>query len=534
VGAVYHSIKGGSLVIAPVRMIGGTSSANGTDEVLARMLQTRLRSIMTDLEQSQTSLRQATEVPGSVDNSRSAPTFLAPPRTVRLDAQLFEPADIEVKVAGVEVSSLLSRLQRWFIQDRTLDFTVSLQEKSAIISGNVDALSNSRAKSIWIHIENPSPEAIVDEIAFALIQRTWANDGREIGELKPEEFRTLVLSVTKVAEINRRVHALNLPARVEYTAVLNDLVPLVERIKNWNELTYFAATIAEGAQDNRRALLLYHRLKESGTSPITADLLDAKLKLSQAAPELAADASLAEYQRLASSTAAVLSRLFGFTLPLPPIELEQADYRNAYWDGEAIHIPPGIEDIPDILIHEVTIPFMQKVWNLKWEVQNGALVVSYTDVLTSIVKQARLHQTAEEADWTIAPGGIAWVAGKSRGGSQDQRPLRSLKAPGTAYDDPEVGKDPQVAHYRDLVTTSQDAGAVHTNSGIPNKAFYETAIKIGTEKAGRIWVESLKQFQTKMDLPKASRTIQATAAQLYGDNSPEAGAVRSAWKAVGL
>ena len=47
-----------------------------------------------------------------------------------------------------------------------------------------------------------------------------------------------------------------------------------------------------------------------------------------------------------------------------------------------------------------------------------------------------------------------------------------MKEPGTAYDDPTIGKDPQPSNMKDYVKTSADNGGVHLNSGIPNKAFY--------------------------------------------------------------
>jgi Zn-dependent metalloprotease len=36
---------------------------------------------------------------------------------------------------------------------------------------------------------------------------------------------------------------------------------------------------------------------------------------------------------------------------------------------------------------------------------------------------------------------------------------------------------------RDFVVTEDDNGGVHINSGIPNRAFYETAMRIG----GNAW-----------------------------------------------
>jgi hypothetical protein len=246
--------------------------------------------------------------------------------------------------------------------------------------------------------------------------------------------------------------------------------------------------------------------------------------------EPARERSLKEYRRQAASAAQELGKLFGFEMSPPPIELERPDYRNVYWDGAKINIPPGLDDTPDLIVdlivNEVAIPFINRVWDFVWEGQSGALAGSYRDVLTSIVKQARLHQTAEQADWTISPGAMAWLSGKgTREGGTDSYPLRSLKAPVTSQ---------QVEHFRDLVTTAEDGGGIHTNCGIPNKAFYQAATKIGTDKAGRIWLEALKQFRSNTDFPQASRSITAAASRLYGADSPEAVAVREAWNAVGL
>jgi len=59
-------------------------------------------------------------------------------------------------------------------------------------------------------------------------------------------------------------------------------------------------------------------------------------------------------------------------------------------------------------------------------------------------------------------------------------------------------------------------------------------MKIGTENAGRIWVEALKHFKGDVDMPRASRVIKEAAARLYGANSREADAVAAAWQSVGL
>ena len=116
--------------------------------------------------------------------------------------------------------------------------------------------------------------------------------------------------------------------------------------------------------------------------------------------------------------------------------------------------------------------------------------------------------------------------------------IRSMKAPGTAYNDPVLGKDPQPGHMKDYVNTTSDNGGVHINSGIPNRAFYLAALEIGGfawEKAGQIWYVTLRDklgsssnFQNCADL-----TFQ-TAAELFGAGSLEQQAVKNGWAGVGI
>ena len=69
-----------------------------------------------------------------------------------------------------------------------------------------------------------------------------------------------------------------------------------------------------------------------------------------------------------------------------------------------------------------------------------------------------------------------------------------MSAPGTAYDDDVLGKDPQPAHMDDYVETTDDNGGVHLNSGIPNRAFFLVADALGGrawERAGQVWYDTL-------------------------------------------
>ncbi|MFY0409930.1 protealysin inhibitor emfourin, partial [Solicola sp. PLA-1-18] len=117
--------------------------------------------------------------------------------------------------------------------------------------------------------------------------------------------------------------------------------------------------------------------------------------------------------------------------------------------------------------------------------------------------------------------------------------LRSMSAPGTAYDDPRLGKDPQVGSMDDYVETTDDNGGVHINSGIPNRAFQLVAVAMGGhawEDAGRTWYAALTGGQVTPDADFASfaaATVSA-ATDLFGADSSQVAAVREGWAGVGV
>jgi thermolysin metallopeptidase-like protein len=544
VRSVYHSVTGGDLVVAPVKVVGGKGDAAIMGETLARLIISKLQSLEWDLRQSQSALRpedaKDARKPEGVTAKPSGVTagILGTPKTAVLNAQLFEPTNIDVKVAGVDVGGLLPGIQRWFVADRTLAFSVSWEGDNATVAGSIDALGVGKSRPVWFSIKDANANTIAEAIALALIHRRWARDSVEFGELEDSEFARLVTAINDVARLNRRVITYNAVAKADFETILPTVEPLAERINGWSELTYFVASIAEAAEKYDRALTLYRRMRNAAKSPLTADVLAAKIAaLEGMTTTPSGDTKATALQKLKKSVSEatqVLNFLFGVNLAAPEIELLGDEVLNAYWDGKKIFAPPAVQDIPDVIYHEVAWPFVQSKWAFRYEGQPGALVQSYTDVLASLVKQAVHKQDAKTADWTIGPGAIAWITGKPAEIGKDPRPLRSIKAPGTAYDDPTIGKDPQVDHFSRLIKGSEDSGGVHTNSGVPNKAFYETAIRIGSEKAGKIWIASLPQFTATTDLRKGSQAIYKTAVELFGEGSAEAGAVKAAWNTVGL
>jgi Zn-dependent metalloprotease len=185
----------------------------------------------------------------------------------------------------------------------------------------------------------------------------------------------------------------------------------------------------------------------------------------------------------------------------------------------------------DVIGHELTHGVTEHEAQLIYAFQSGALNESMSDVFGSIVKQFMLgKQSAGDADWLIGQGLLT--------SNVNGVALRSMKEPGTAFDDRVLGRDPQPGHMRDYVDTQDDNGGVHINSGIPNKAFYLVATAMGGfagDKAGTIWYQSLKDPRLDPDatFSQFARVTVSTAERLY-TNGQEQGIVRDAWSQVGI
>jgi len=215
------------------------------------------------------------------------------------------------------------------------------------------------------------------------------------------------------------------------------------------------------------------------------------------------------------------------------------DYDNAFWDGKRMNFGDGdgvtyqrFTISVDIMGHELTHGVTQYESNLIYQGQPGAINESISDVFGSLVKQYSMNQTADKADWVIGAGlfkpGVNGVG------------IRSMKAPGTAFNDPALGgKDPQPAHMKDYVRTFQDNGGVHINSGIPNKAFYLVATRIGSkawEKAGLIWYVACtnRLLTPRARFREFAGLTLSSARALYGYGSAEADVVLQSWRDVGI
>lgn len=213
-----------------------------------------------------------------------------------------------------------------------------------------------------------------------------------------------------------------------------------------------------------------------------------------------------------------------------------SDYMNAFWDGDEMTFGDGDGQIfvsfarsLDVVAHELAHGVTQFTANLVYQDQSGALNEHFSDVFGTAITQYANKQTAHDADWLIGDE----IMGPELYGEA----LRSMREPGTAYDNDLLGKDPQPAHMDEYYDGKEDNGGVHINSGIPNKAFYLVAMEIGTDKATLIWYHALLKLWRTANFNDAIVVLVDTARLLTREGKVPIGSpqiVRSAFKAVGL
>ncbi|ASS74969.1 hypothetical protein CIG75_08200 [Tumebacillus algifaecis] len=197
------------------------------------------------------------------------------------------------------------------------------------------------------------------------------------------------------------------------------------------------------------------------------------------------------------------------------------NYNNAFWNGTQMVYGDGdgtnylaFSGALDVVAHELTHAVTAKTAGLIYQDQPGSLNESFSDVFGELI------ENKPNNNWLIGDSIYTpTIAGDA---------MRSLANP-SLFDQPD--------HMSNYVYTSADNGGVHTNSGIPNKAFYNfvTAPGITQHKAGKVWYRALTQYLTPKSLFIDARNATRQAAiDLYGASSPEVTAVVNAWESVGV
>jgi Zn-dependent metalloprotease len=191
---------------------------------------------------------------------------------------------------------------------------------------------------------------------------------------------------------------------------------------------------------------------------------------------------------------------------------------GAYWSPsqKQMYFCPGFAGPLDVTAHEVTHAVTERTAGLDYQGESGALNEAVSDMFASNV----------DGNWQIGEGlpdgAIRDMADPDRDGTN----------PDNCPDD---GRFCQPANVRDFYVTDNDHGGVHTNSGIPNHAYYNMVQNIGRDASEQILYTAVTQHLNRDSGYEDFRTACLEAArERYGQDSDEYRGVDKAFRDVGL
>src|SRR5262245_4551513 len=188
---------------------------------------------------------------------------------------------------------------------------------------------------------------------------------------------------------------------------------------------------------------------------------------------------------------------------------DSCPYANAFWDGTQMAFGQEFTRADDVVGHELTHGVTQYTSGLLYYYQSGAINESISDVMGELFDQ----QYAEGSDGPT----FDWQLGEDL----PTGTIRSMSQP-PLYGQPDQMTSP-------LWTTTAkvqvlDAGGVHKNSGVGNKAAYlmaaggdfkgQTYTGIGNEKVARIWYATDQLLTSGADYADLYAVMQQACANL--------------------
>lgn len=180
---------------------------------------------------------------------------------------------------------------------------------------------------------------------------------------------------------------------------------------------------------------------------------------------------------------------------------------NAYWAGSFIGLGDPIAMSLDVIAHEWTHGVVEYTVGLEYHDEPGAINEAYADLMACMV---------DDEDWLMnedSPVGV----------------IRDVSDPAS------YGLPTNMSEYQ-YYPSDKDYGGVHVNMSIPSLAGYLVAEELGRDKMGSIFYRVLENRyitpQSKF-INLRLGAIQA-AVDLYGEESAEVEAVKSAFDQVGI
>jgi len=196
---------------------------------------------------------------------------------------------------------------------------------------------------------------------------------------------------------------------------------------------------------------------------------------------------------------------------------------NASWNGSTTNYCPDIA-VDDVIAHEWAHAYTQFTSGLIYAWQSGALNESYSDIWGETIDLMNGYDDTGEdlSSRTACSSSDRWRIGESAGALSS--PIRDMWDP-TCNNDPGKSSDTQY----DCDLDESDSGGVHSNSGIPNKAYVllvdggtfngQTVTSIGFTKAAHIFwrVQNLYLTPTS-DFAVFADALESATADLMGIN----------------
>ena len=203
-------------------------------------------------------------------------------------------------------------------------------------------------------------------------------------------------------------------------------------------------------------------------------------------------------------------------------------YANAFWNGVRMVYGAGFSEADDVAAHELAHAVTEHTANLFYYMQSGALNESFSDIFGESVDLLNGSGTDTAAE--------RWMLGEDVPGFGA---IRDMADP-TQFDHPGKVSDAEFYCGDDY---RFDGGGVHSNSGVPNKAYYlmvdgdsyngQTVSGIGLEKAGKVQYRALSRYLlSASDFLDNDLAIRQSCQDLVGTGGITAGDCQQVEKAL--
>jgi bacillolysin len=231
------------------------------------------------------------------------------------------------------------------------------------------------------------------------------------------------------------------------------------------------------------------------------------------------------------------------------------NYNNAFWNGTYTVYGDGdgtsfreFSGAFDVVAHEHGHGITDCTSNLVYENESGALNESFSDILGN---SAEFWAASVGRDPAV---GADWLVGEDIDVRSPADVFKGFRNMG----DPREDDDPD--HYSERYTGTEDSGGVHSNSAIPNHAYYllvnggrnagcdavgsnghthtancdVTVTAIALTEAEQIFFRGFTGLPANATMCQARKATEAQARSLYGTGSQQEISTNAAWNAVGV